>query len=238
VKTSATFRVTGMSPASWDPFNGVIQGAGASNRITFDLAPYESRVIVFGKDREPLPPPETLAPAVPIDLSSNWMVRFGSAPQGRMMNLLTSWTDDPETKYFSGQATYDHIVVLPAAGRYTLDFGEGTPVEREERRSGSGMRAMLESPVREAAQVILNGRVAGYVWKPPYKLEVGGYLFPGGNQLRIVVANLAINEMAKGPQPDYKALNAKYGERFQPQDLNNLQPVPAGILGKVRLIPH
>jgi hypothetical protein len=209
-----------------------------SNRILLDLAPYESRIVVFSKEREPLPPPETFAPAVPIDLSSNWVVRFGGMNQPRMMNQLTSWTEDPSTKFFSGQATYEHIVVLRSAGRYTLDFGEGTPVTSDERRAGSGMRAMLESPVREAAQVTINGRLAGYVWHAPYQLEVGGYLFPGGNQLSITVANLAINELARGPLPDYKALNAKYGERFQAQDLNNLQPVPAGILGKVRLIPH
>ncbi len=238
VKTSATFRVTGMAPAAWDPYNGGVQAGGVSNRLNLDLAPYESRVVVFSKEREPAPPPETFAPAVPMDLSNNWVVRFGGSAQPRVMPQLVSWTDLPETKYFSGQATYDHVVVLTSAGRYTLDFGEGTPVTTEERRAGSGMRAMLESPVREAAQVIANGRVAGYVWKPPYKLEIGGYLFPGGNQLRITVANLAINEMASGPLPDYKALNAKYGERFQAQDLNNLQPVPAGILGKVRLIPH
>jgi hypothetical protein len=54
--------------------------------------------------------------------------------------------------------------------------------------------------------------------------------------MRIVVANLAINQMAKGPLPNYKALSAKYGERFQPQDMGNLRPLPSGILGPVRLI--
>ena len=238
VKTSATFRIAGMTPASWDPFKGLVQGVGLSNRVTLDLAPYESRIIVFSKDRDPMPPPESFAPAVPIELSSNWVVHFGNSMQPHMMPQLLSWTEDPSTRYFSGLATYDRIVPLQFAGRYTLDFGEGAPVAADERRPGNGMRAMLESPVREAAQIILNGRVAGYVWCPPYKLEVGGFLFPGGNQLRIVVANLAINQMAGKPLPDYKELNAKYGERFQPQDLNNLQPVPAGILGKLRLIPH
>jgi len=50
------------------------------------------------------------------------------------------------------------------------------------------------------------------------------------------VANLAINEMAKGPLPDYKALIAKYGDRFQDQDMRNLEPLPSGLLGPVRLI--
>jgi len=38
--------------------------------------------------------------------------------------------------------------------------------------------------------------------------------------------------------PDYRLLNDRYGERFHPQDLANLQPVASGILGKLRLVPR
>jgi hypothetical protein len=117
-----------------------------------------------------------------------------------------------------------------------LNFGEGAPVTTQERRSGSGMRAMFEGPVREAAVVYVNGKRAGSVWCAPYEVDVTGLLHAGGNTLRIVVANTAINLLAKGPLPDYKALNAKYGERFQAQDMNNLQPLPSGLLGPVRLV--
>ena len=98
------------------------------------------------------------------------------------------------------------------------------------------MQAMFESPVREAAVVYINDKRAGSVWCPPYEVAVGNLLHEGRNQVRIVVANLAINQLAKGPLPDYQALNAKYGERFQPQDMGNLKPLPSGILGPVRLI--
>ena len=43
--------------------------------------------------------------------------------------------------------------------------------------------------------------------------------------------------MAAHPLPDYKALNARYGERFQPQEMNEIRPVPAGLLGPVTLVP-
>ena len=125
VKTSATFRVTGMAPAAWDPYNGGVQAGGVSNRLNLDLAPYESRVVVFSKEREPMPPPETFAPAVPMDLSNNWVVRFGGSAQPRMMPQLMSWTDLPETKYFSGQATYDHVVVLTVRGPVHARFRRG-----------------------------------------------------------------------------------------------------------------
>src|SRR5205823_3389205 len=147
-----------------------------------------------------------------------------------------SWTEDPSQRYFSGQKTYEASFSVPQAllaSRHPLflNFGEGTPVTTAERRSGSGMRAMLESPVREAAVVYINGRRAGSVWHAPYEVEVGPLLHAGANTVKIVAANLAINEMAKGALPDYKALTAKYGERFQAQDMNNLQPLPSGLLG-------
>jgi hypothetical protein len=95
---------------------------------------------------------------------------------------------------------------------------------------------MLESPVREAAVVSVNGKPAGSVWKPPYEVEIGSLLHAGPNSLRIVVANLAISAQTRLPLPDYKPLIAKYGDRFQDQDMANLQPLPAGILGPVRVV--
>ena len=157
------------------------------------------------------------------------------------MTALRSWTEDAERKYFSGRATYEKTVTIDQAMAGSkhplyLNFGEGTPVTAQERRSGSGMRAMLESPVRESAVVYVNGKPAGSVWRPPYEVDVSGLLHAGENTIRVVVANLAINEMAKGPMPDYKALNAKYGERFQAQDMASVAVQPSGLLGPVRLI--
>ncbi len=138
---------------------------------------------------------------------------------------------------FSGQATYEKTIRVKASPRPRfLTFGEGTPVAvGSERRAGSGMRAWLENPVREAAVVYVNGKRAGSVWRPPYEIEIGGLLKPGQNTIRVVVANLAINAMAGHPE-DYSALNARYGERFQSQDMSSIQPEPSGLLGPIRLV--
>jgi glycosyl hydrolase family 106( putative alpha-L-rhamnosidase) len=235
VNSRATFRITGLDAVGWDPFNG--STTNAASTTTLDLAPYESRVVVFSKE-----PPATVAtPHEPsfVDLAGDWKVTF---PDSKPVSIATlhSWTDDEQTKYFSGQATYEKTVTVPAAwaGRHVaLDFGAGTPVQpASEKRSVDSMRAWLESPVREAAVVYVNGQRAGSVWHPPYQLDIGALVHAGENQLRIVVANLAINEMARGPLPDYRLLKQRYGDRFQAQDLNNLQPLPAGILGPVRLV--
>jgi len=99
------------------------------------------------------------------------------------------------------------------------------------------MQAWLEGPVREAAVVYVNDRRAGSVWCPPYSLDVTGFLQPGQNRLRIVVANLAVNHMAGRRLPDYRLLNLRYGVRFEAQDLDKVQAVPAGLLGPIRLKP-
>ncbi len=232
VRSAAVFRVQGLAAEWWDPFTGKIAAAPSTG---LNLAPYESRVLVFSKEQLKAAPQATAASVV--DLSSGWKVTFPG--QTENMNTLHSWTEDEATKYFSGQAVYERMVTVPAGmlrNSVFLNFGEGTPVTAEEHRAGSGMRAMLESPVHEAAVVYVNGTRAGSVWHPPYELDVTALLHAGDNSIRVVVANLALNAMAKGPLPDYKALNARYGERFQAQDMNQVKPIPAGLLGPIRLV--
>ncbi|HMC58284.1 MAG TPA: hypothetical protein VKJ01_03740, partial [Candidatus Solibacter sp.] len=89
---------------------------------------------------------------------------------------------------------------------------------------------------REAAVVYVNGQRAGAVWCPPYEVDVTGLLKEGANNIRVVVANLAVNVLAKGPLPDYKELTAKYGEKFQAQDMNLVEAQPSGLLGPVWLV--
>jgi hypothetical protein len=240
VRRKSEFRVKGLHPAWWDPFTGKVVSAGDGSTVELNLAPYESRVLVFSKEIL-MDPREMRTLPVFSDLSVGWKVTFEGSTQPSAMDFLRSWTDLEDRKYFSGRATYERTMTLSQpesfqGSQMTLNFGNGKPVTTEERRSGNGMRAMLEGPVREAALVYVNGKLAGSVWRPPYEVDVTELLHAGQNTLRVVVANLEINELAKGPLPDYKALNAKYGERFQPQDMANLQPLPSGLLGPIRLI--
>ena len=98
------------------------------------------------------------------------------------------------------------------------------------------MQAWLEAPVREAAVIYINDQRAGSVWCPPYSLDVSSLLRPGENKIRILVANTALNYMAGHSLPDYRLLNLRYGERFQAQDMDKVQPIPSGLLGSIRLV--
>jgi hypothetical protein len=244
----ATFRVENMQAESWDPMNGSVSAAQSSagarqSTIKLNLEPYESRVLVFSRRTvgNPGPAKSAQAPHVvsELDLSSDWQVSFGENSKPVMMNSLRSWTDDEETRYFSGLATYEKSIDLKedmSQKELTvrLDFGEGTAIPQVNLRAG--MQAWLDGPVREAAVVYVNGQRAGSVWCPPYSLDLTRHLRRGENKLRIVVGNLALNYMAGRRLPDYRLLNLRYGERFQAQDMDKVRPIPSGLLGKIRLV--
>jgi hypothetical protein len=58
----------------------------------------------------------------------------------------------------------------------------------------------------------------------------------GTNHIEIHVFNTALNAWSALPPHDYAPLIAKYGDRFQMQDLQLVAPVPSGILGQVKLV--
>ena len=229
--------------AEWlDPFTGEISAVENPTAVDFDLQPYESRLILFAdsapsleKRRAPL-----RAPSRTVDLSTDWKVTFTGTNQTVTMPVLRSWSDDPALKYYSGEASYFRTFDLSAEDLHSgtsgvLDFGQGTPLEEPNPLPRFSMKAYFEGPIREAAEVYVNGKRAGFVWRPPYTVEVTRFLTVGTNRLRIIVANTPINSMAGHALPTYRLLNERYGERFTPQDMENLQALPSGILQGLRL---
>ena len=235
----ATFRGSLVNPEWWDPFTGRVTKAGTGSAIHFNLAPYESRALVDIHGRPQAPKPIEAATFAPLDLAHDWKVTFDKTGATEAMQSLRSWTDDEAQKYYSGTATYERAVEIPDSVAHAdtvfLDFGTGTPVERTTLHQ-AGMRAWYDPPLREAALVYVNGKLAGSVWHPPYRIDIAPLLQRGTNELKIVVANTAINELAGRAAPDYRLLNLRYGEKFTPQDMDHLEPLPSGILGPLRLI--
>lgn len=191
-----------------------------------------------------------------IDLSSNWSVTFTGLHKTESQPTLTDWTDFPDTKHYSGEAVYTRDVKL------NFDYGSpvfleitggkplpGAPNSEPEQpallpnglpnplitRPGPGMHAYYDPPIHEAAIVYINGQRAGSLWHPPYSLNVSRFLKPGRNHIEIHVYNTALNAWSALPPHDYKPLIAKYGDRFQMQDLDKVKPIPSGILGSIKL---
>jgi hypothetical protein len=237
---SATFRTERPAVSFWDPFSGRIAAAGEGPKLSMTLAPYESRVMVFTDHAIGKKGTETATNFAPIDLDHDWKVTLDKTGFSETMHSLHSWSDDEAGRYYSGTARYTRTVDLPAdfpkGAAAMLDFGTGSPV----RRGGMnfpGMRTWLDAPLRDAAVVYVNGKRAGSVWHPPLVLDIGPFLHAGSNELKIVVANTAINELAGRSPTDYRLLWMRYGKRFAPQDMDHLEALPSGILGPLRLVP-
>jgi hypothetical protein len=60
----------------------------------------------------------------------------------------------------------------------------------------------LGQNVGDIVEVKLNGKPAGSVWMPPYRLDVSGLVKAGENELEIVVANRWINRLLGEIQND------------------------------------
>jgi hypothetical protein len=82
----------------------------------------------------------------------------------------------------------------------------------------------------------VNGQRAGSLWHPPYRIDITSLVHAGDNRIEVRVYNTAINLLAGQPPHDYSALYAKYGKRFEPQDMENLKPIPSGLFGPIRLL--
>lgn len=119
----------------------------------------------------------------PIGIGGPWELQFPpgwGAPEHVTLQQLISWTDhaDPGVKYFSGTAIYRRPFHFPPSMprqnlRYDLDLGR----------------------VFVIAQVILNGRDLGIMWKPPFRMDVTDNLHEGANELIVNIVNLWPNRL-------------------------------------------
>jgi alpha-L-rhamnosidase len=241
-----TFRIAGLIPESWDPFtatrSALTSRVAANGRVTVTLsfAPYESAIVVFSRSELSTPPRASTSKRLLVDLSRDWTVSFPELSKTFQVPKLRSWTEYGDLRFFSGRGIYEKAFSLhptmAASGEKTyLSLGEGVPIEAAKNQT-QGFRALIESPVREAAVVEVNGHRAGCIWHPPFELEVTNWLAAGENRLRIEVGNLAINAMAGESLPASRLLFDRYGRRATPQDMDHLKPLPSGLLGPISLI--
>lgn len=227
----------------WNPEDGTVTVVEQDQPVV--LEPYGSRLLVLhGGDlpADVVRPKATKETGSPIELG-HWSADFpgsaGSAALPTRSNTNTAWTEEDSSKYYSGEVRYrtSFQTTKPNEGhRLLLHFAEGKALPDTQPAGKNGMRALYDAPIREAAIVFLNGKQVGSLWHPPYELELTKFVVSGENRLEVRVYNTAINELAGQPPRDYTALKAKYGDRFQMQDMENLQPVPSGIFGPVEIL--
>jgi hypothetical protein len=119
-------------------------------------------------------------------------------------------------KYFGGSATYSKTVQASAdwfksAAHVWLDLGE----------------------VKNLAEVSINGKPLGIVWKKPYRVDATGVLKAGSNSLEIKVingwANRIIGDHQAGAAKSYAFTSPKFYKADSPL-------MPSGLLGPVQIL--
>jgi hypothetical protein len=254
--TTAAFATSHKFAEQWDP-DSAAPIAASTTAQPIHLVPYGSLVFVFS-DTPSAAKPQKPPVVSTLDISSAWRVDFTGLNKTVNEGIPTDWTADPSTLHYSGEAVYTRdvrMVSAPANPVYLVIGGgkplPGAPNSTPEHaqvlgadslpnplvtRTGPGMHAYYDPPIREAALVSINGQQAGALWHPPYRLDVTKLLKPGLNHIEIRVYNTALNAWSALPPHDYAPLIAKYGDRFQMQDLNQVVPISSGLLGSVRFV--
>jgi hypothetical protein len=215
--------------------DGSLQGtAWASGKYLLRTAGGATREVVVSA----LPPP--------AEIAGPWEVRFapgGGAPERIALERLASWSEhsDPGVKYFSGAATYRKTFAVPAemlaeGRRLFLDLGD----------------------VQVMAEVRVNGRDLGILWKAPFRVEIGEAAKAGENVLEVKVVNLWVNRQIgdeflpedsdRNPDGTLKSW-PKWVDEGGPSPAGrhtftswrlwrkDSRPVPSGLLGPVTLVP-
>ena len=87
--------------------------------------------------------------------------------------------------------------------------------------------------MKNLAQVSVNGKPLGVLWKTPFRVDVTGALKPGANSVEIKVTNLWVNRLIGDQQP---AVQKKYTYTTQQFYRENSPLLPSGLLGPVRVL--
>lgn len=118
-----------------------------------------------------------------IELSGTWDISFplrSGTSKKIQFNELKSWSDieNDEIRYFSGTATYVKEFDVPKnliQSDISLDLDLGS--------------------VAVIAEIIINGKNAGVLWKAPFRINIDNFVKKGKNTLEVKVTNLWPNRL-------------------------------------------
>jgi hypothetical protein len=223
----ATFRISGKEAELWHSDTGVMEPAAfriTDGRTTMPLHldPWGTVFVVFRK------PAKTSSQTLPKIADSSvatvdgpWDLTFQAdrgAPAKITLDKLASWSDsaDEGVKYFSGTGTYTKTIQAASdwfkrGSHLSLDLGE----------------------VKNLAEISVNGKPLGILWKTPYRVDVTKVLKPGANTVEIKVTNPWVNRIIGDRQPNVTKTYTFTSPKFYKADSKLAQ---SGLLGPVQII--
>ncbi|TKK71860.1 glycoside hydrolase [Ilyomonas limi] len=223
----ASFRVTGKAPQIWHPETGETEDASYTiangiTKVALPLTPNDAVFVVFRNNTTNTSftvPPTTEKELATVE--GSWNVAFQpnrGAPGNATFDKLISYTDNTDAgiKYFSGIATYTKTIDAPASWfsnkeQLWLDLGD----------------------VKNLAEVIVNGKSLGVIWKHPFKADITSALKQGANKVEIKVTNLWVNRIIGDAQP---GVTNKITYTSMPFYQANSPLLPSGLLGPVKIV--
>jgi hypothetical protein len=222
----ATFRVEGNEAEIWHPETGKIEQASYSiekgiTRVPLHLESNDAIFVVFRNRAEETSRTISRPTGKQLNvITGPWNLSLQAkrgTPKQVTFESLTPWNEntDKGVKYFSGTGTYAKTIQAPAEW-----FKKGTQLWLD------------LGNVKNLAEVVINGKSQGIVWKPPFRVNVTEALKEGDNSLEIKVTNLWVNRLIGDQQPDVKEKTTYVGLPFYQAD----SPLkPSGLLGPVTI---
>ncbi len=236
LQETCRFRVQARQPEFWDPVTAEIRPAslyrisGEYMEVPLSLPQHGSVFVLFrhpaGAGSSARADSAALAgtPEV-IGLQEGWSLEFEpnrGAPPRIDPARPGSWTDhaDPGVRYFSGTGTYRKTFSL------TRGWIQGAP------------RAWLDlGNLWAVGEVWLNGHRLGVLWTPPFRVDCTAALREGANELRVEVSGNWFNRLAgDARRPASQRLTRTNMSTSGGKPWKDLEPVPSGLFGPVRLI--
>jgi hypothetical protein len=153
----------------------------------------------------------------PLEIGGPWEVRFEpnlGAPERATFEKLSSWSkhSNPGIRYFSGHASY--------LNKFTVNAS----------RLGKNRRLYLDlGNVQVMAEVKLNGKDLGILWKSPYRIDISQAAHAGENAIEIRVVNLWPNRLIGDEElPEDTSRDPAGWTKVWPKWLLDDKPSPAG----------
>ena len=222
-----TFRIVGREAELWHADTGKIEPASykavnVGTTVPLNLAPWETVFVVFRhlSNAASRALPRVVESSVGT-IEGPWDLSFQpdrGAPPKITLEKLVPWQEskDEGVKYFGGTGTYTKTIQATSdwfkpGAELWIDLGQ----------------------VKNLAEVSVNGKPLGIVWKTPYRVDATSALQPGSNTLEIKVTNGWANRIIGDRQPNAAKTYTFTSPKFYKA---NAPLQPSGLLGPVQVI--
>jgi len=234
VNAKCRFRVKEMYPEIWDASTGSISRVTdyikeeGTMSLEIEMPAHGSIFVVFNKNNRNILNAfkNNNDNTKTTEISGPWMVNFPpnwGAPPSIVLDRLASWTESENQgiKYFSGTAVYHNsfrVADVASNKKFMLDLGE----------------------LRDVAEIFINEKSAGILWKKPYQTDISQLVHPGVNDLKIEVVNMWINRMTGDMLSDPKDRFCKTNQNYMKSEVwpggdEPFKLQTAGLLGPVTI---